>query len=360
MNTSNHPSQIRRSLRRVLRAQWRDAIVLLRESGGTLLLFLTLVLGGTLLFYLFYSDPTSGERVSFGEALYGAFGLLFFQDALAFPEQWYLQALYFVIPILGLIVVADGVIRFGVALTNKKERGQNWQIAMASTFKEHVIVCGLGKVGYRVTLELLKFDHEVVAIENNPGGRFVEKIKALNVPVIVADARRTENLIKAGVTQADAIIPCTDNELANLDIALDAREIKPDIKVVMRMYDADLARRVEKGFGIHTALSTSALAAPVFAASAMRVDVKSSFYVGEDLLNISEVCVEQGSQLIGWSIQKLEDELGLDVVAYIEGGDSRLHPDPNQPLGAGCQVLVLASLESLHRLNKINRVSPEK
>ena len=47
----------------------------------------------------------------------------------------------------------------------------------------------------------------------------------------------------------------------NLDIALQARELNPGIKVVLRMFDPDLARRVESGFGIHTAFSTSALAA---------------------------------------------------------------------------------------------------
>ena len=129
----------------------------------------------------------------------------------------------------------------------------------------------------RYALELLDHlatpDREVVAIELNAQGRFVEKAKALGIPVIIANARRTENLVKAGVMQAKAVIPCTDDELANLDIALDARELNPDLKIVMRMFDSDLARRIEKGFGIHTAFSTSALAAPIFAAASMRVNV---------------------------------------------------------------------------------------
>jgi hypothetical protein len=50
--------------------------------------------------------------------------------------------------------------------------------------------------------------------------------------------------------------------VANLDIALNARDSNPGIKVVMSMFDEDLALRVEKGFGIHTAFSSSALAVP--------------------------------------------------------------------------------------------------
>ena len=240
---------VKRNWRRTFRAELRDIRVLLQESWGALTLFVIIVLGGALLFRAFYTFPGTGQHPSFGQSLYATFSLIFFNPILEFPKQWYLQILYFVIPIVGLTAVADGIIRFGVALVNKRDRARKWQVAMASTYKNHVIVCGVGKVGYRVILELLKFDREIVAIERVTEGRFVDKVKALGVPLITADAQRSTILIQAGVERADAIIPCTDDELANLDIALDAREINPGIKVVMRMFGADLARRIEKGFG---------------------------------------------------------------------------------------------------------------
>ena len=354
MGQSGHRTSKTRNFQHILRAQLRDLLILVRESGNALLTFFCLVVGGALLFDLFYIDPETGLSISFSKALYGTFSLIFFENTLNFPKLWYLQILYFLIPILGLLVVADGVIHFGVALTNKKERGQKWQIAMASTYSGHVIICGTGKVGYRVALELMKFDREIVAIEGDPDCRFVEKTKALGIPVIIADARRSENLIKAGVKRADAIIPCTDDELSNLDIALDARELNPDIKVVMRMFDPDLAQRVEKGFGIHTAFSVSALAAPVFAAASMRVNVRASFYVDDVLLNLSELVVKPGTILDGWSIGKLESELDLSVVSYFEGGKTHLHPDSSQRLNAGCKILLLASLDTLNKLEVMN------
>jgi len=354
MKNRQLPVRIQPSLRRALRAQWRDARVLLGESRGPLLLFLALVLGGAVVFYFFYIDPSSGEHISFPQALYGTFTLIFFQGSLEFPTQWYLQILYFIIPILGLVAVVDGVVRFGSALTNKQERGQKWQVAMASTYSGHVIICGMGRVGYRVALELLKFGREVVAIESDQNCRFVEKALVLGIPVIFADARRQENLIKAGIEQADAIIPCTNDELANLDIALDARELNPQVKVVMRMFDAELAARVERGFGIHTAYSVSALAAPTIAAASMRVSVRSSFYVGDTLLNISEVTVRPNSQIAGWSIQQLEENLDLSVVSYIDGETTHLHPKPDLRLSEQSKVLVLATLETLQQLEALN------
>jgi Trk K+ transport system NAD-binding subunit len=183
----------------------------------------------------------------------------------------------------------------------------------------------------------------------------VEKAKGLGIPVIIANARRSANLIEAGVKQADAIIPCTDDELANLDIALDARDMNPQIKVVMRMFDSDLARRVEKGFGIHTAFSTSALAAPIFAAASMRFSVKHSFYVGDTLLNLSEVHVRANSALVGWSVERLEADLDLRVVCHQVEGCTDLNPDSHLELNAGDEVLVMATLDSLERLNHLNK-----
>jgi len=345
---------MKRQWRRTLRAQLRDLRVLFQESRLSLFLFVVIVVGGALAFHLLYLHPDTGQHPPFMGALHATFALIFFETLLPFPDQWYLQILFFVIPILGLAVVADGLLRFGVALLNKQARGQKWQVAMASTYSDHVIVCGIGKLGYRVILQLLNFGRDVIGIEVDPESRFVEKMRVLGIPLIIANARLSENLIKAGVKRADAIIPCTANELANLDIALDARELNPDIKVVMRMFDAEIARRVEKGFDIHTAFSTTALAAPIFAAAAMRVNIKHSFYVGKQLLNLSDLLIEPGSRLVGWTVEKLEAEMDLSVVCYQSKDMADLHPDPSLVLGAGDKVLVLASLEMLKRLNDMN------
>ena len=221
-------------------------------------------------------------------------------------------------------------------------------------YRDHVIVCGLGKVGYRVVLELLRFGKDVVAIEVNEQGRFIEKVQALNVPIIIGDARRSENLRKAGVEYADSIVPATDDQLANLEIALDAREINPGIKVVIRMFDQELAAKIEKGFGIHTAFSSSALTAPIFAAAAMRLDVKHSFYIGDQLLNVSETVIQPDSQINGWDIARLERELDLSVLYYQSSEIHDIHPAPDLNLLPGDHILVLASIETLQHLNKLN------
>ncbi len=338
----------------LFRAQLRDAWVLIRESRSSILWFFGVVLIGGMIFAFYYHDPVTGQPIGFLHGVYGAFTLIFFETSLDFPDTWYLQILFFLIPILGLAAVADGVIRFGTALVNKQNRGQKWIYAMASTYKNHVIVCGIGKLGFRVIEELLKLDRDVIGIEINPDGRFVEKANDLGVPILIADARRSETLQKANVKQADVIIPCTEDELANLDIALDARESNSGIKVVMRMFDPELAARVEKGFGIHTVFSTSALSAPIFAAAAMRLNVKSSFYVGETLLNLIEMVVEPCAEFNGWTIEALQKQVDISILYFQDDHTTDLHPNGSLVLHAGAKILVLATLENLYQLNEMN------
>ena len=77
---------MRRSLRRQVRAQWRDARVLFQESRNALTLFLVAIIGGALAFWLVYTFPGTNQHPGFGEALYAAFSLIFFETVLPFPE----------------------------------------------------------------------------------------------------------------------------------------------------------------------------------------------------------------------------------------------------------------------------------
>ncbi|MDY7076611.1 MAG: TrkA family potassium uptake protein [Chloroflexota bacterium] len=341
-----------RNFRRYLRALWRDTRVLVGQFRVSLFAFVTLLCGGTLALRFYYTYPDTGQGLGWAEALHAAFMFIFAETILPFPETLGLQILFFAIPPIGLAVVADGILRFGVGLFNRRERKEAWQVAIASTYRNHIVVCGLGKVGYRVVKSLLRLGEDVVGIEQDAASPFLEEIRQMKVSVLPGDARQREMLEKAGVREASAIVVCTQDDLTNLDIALDARELNPGIKVVMRMFDGQLAEKVKRGFGIHTAFSTSALAAPVFAAAATRAQIDHSFYVDDVLMNTARTTVQAGSTLEGLTITQVEQEFDITVVLH-KGLDSLdLHPSPDIRLQAGDCLVVFASLESLARLRE--------
>jgi voltage-gated potassium channel len=337
-------------LHRNLKALWRDVRVLAGQFRVSLFIFTALIAIGTLLLRFLYTYPDSNQGLSWAQAFHATFMFIFAETILPFPDEPRVQILFFLIPPLGLAAVADGVLRFGVALFNIRERKEAWQMAIASTYRDHIIVCGLGRIGFRVVNTLLHMGEEVIGVEHDTDCRFLEDIRQ-RVPVLLGDARQREVLEQVRVGEASAIAVCTEDDLTNLAIALEAREINPGIKVVMRMFDAQLAEKVRSGFGIHTAFSTSALAAPVFAAAATRAQIDHSFYVDDILMNVAHTTVQPNSALEGRTIADVEQELDISVILYKGLDTLDMHPSPGITLRADDYLTVFASLEALSRLH---------
>jgi len=342
--------------KRYLLATWRDTRVLLRQFRVPLLLFAASILIGGLLFDQLYTH-SQVQALSYSEAVYAVFSMIFFDPNIPLPHQWYLQIFFFVMPLVGFGLITQGVVRFGVMLFNKRARKEQWQVAIASTYKDHVIVAGLGRLGFRIVQQLLSFGEGVVGIEIDPSTEFVPRVLDRSVPVISGDATRPNILEQAGIKQACSIITCTENDLTNLEIALVARELKPDIRVVLRMFDDDMAPKIAAGFEISVAFSTSALSAPAFAAAAMHGDIQNAFYIGDQVLNVSELTIGPRSALAGQKISDLEQSFDMSVIAHRRAASVDLHPKPEVTLQPGDQICVFASLDVLSQMSHLNRAN---
>ena len=202
-------------------------------------------------------------------------------------------------------------------------------MSLAATVSDHIVVCGVGRVGYRVITELLNQGETVVAVNANESEEWLEPFRKRGVAVLIADARQRQTLINAGVARASAIVACTSDDLTNLDVALDARDINPKIKVVLRMFDSQLADKVSKGFNIQTAFSVSALAAPALAAAAMRHNVDYSFKLRNQLLNVTTLQFAQGSRFIGKSVEQVAQMANCSFISKQVGDTLEMHPSGN-------------------------------
>jgi Trk K+ transport system NAD-binding subunit len=147
----------------------------------------------------------------------------------------------------------------------------------------HIVVVGLGNVGYRIVDELRRTGARMIAIERNGDGEFVEAVRA-HLPVIIGDARVRETLVKAGVAKARAVIAATQDDAVNLSVSLTAEQMNPRVHTVVRLFDADFARKAQATLNIDFAISAPALAAPAFVAAALYPDVRDAFVLDNRLL----------------------------------------------------------------------------
>ncbi len=344
-----------RQVRRPL-VQWlRYVRLLIREFRGSLVIFFGVWWFSALVLSLWYTFP-DGRELPFGEALYDVFMMLPAQTPIPPPKSLPLQLLFYVVPAVGLVIVAEGIVRFGVVLFNRKLRLQEWTMVECASFSDHIIICGAGKVGYRVTLELVRLGEQVVVVEQSSSAPFLADLRERGIPVLIGDVRFRITIEHANIAKAKALIATTNDDLANLEAALGAREMNPKVRVVLRLFDDTLAKKIEGAFGI-PAISTSNVASGSFVAAATNRGVFHSFRVDEHDLHLADLTVTEGCCLVGQTIAQITRAIDFTIVLYKDSKVFDLHPNPEIVLKAGDKVIVLASLEKLAQLEKMNKKS---
>ena len=125
----------------------------------------------------------------------------------------------------------------------------------------HVIVCGLGRVGYHLVERLRAENYPVLVIERDADNQFLATIREKGIPVMIADATVANTLVDAAVDQASAVASVVNDDLVSLEVGLNARAIHPRIRVILRIFDGDTATELRQRLNIHYTISTSAIAA---------------------------------------------------------------------------------------------------
>jgi Trk K+ transport system NAD-binding subunit len=218
---------------------------------------------------------------------------------------------------------------------------------------DHVIVAGLGSIGYRVALGIAARGVPVVAVEVSDDGRFVSPARAAGIPVLIGDARHPEVLEQLHIDTARAIVAATSDDLVNLSAALNARAVRDDVRVVVRLYDPDFAVRVQHGFKIRFTRSVSQLAAPAFAAAAIGSEVIATVPVGDKrVILFARLRVPAGSMLEGRLASSLGRDGALRILAVADPGSelARWSFPADEVMDAGEEVVVAATRAGLGEL----------
>ncbi|MBD2143302.1 NAD-binding protein [Anabaena sp. FACHB-1250] len=135
--------------------------------------------------------------------------------------------------------------------------------------RHHYIVCGLSGIGIKIVQQLHLSGHEVVVIETDANNRFVTTARDMSIPVILADASFRATLQRSNIDTATSVLAVTSDDATNLEIALKAKALAPNIPVIVNYADPDFAGIAQQVFDFEAVLSPAELAAPAFAAAAI-------------------------------------------------------------------------------------------
>jgi len=256
--------------RRSPRILLRYTYVLLREFRFTLGLLAVVVCIGALVYGLAPPEAFVEPVPRFAAWPFLAAWMALFAEPLVHPQIWYVALVAMVFPLLGFALVGEGVVRLGMLVFSRKLGEKEWMVVMASTLRDHIVLCGLGHLGFRVLGQLLSRGLEVVVVERDAACPHLGHAREHGVPVLLRDMRDDQALKDAGIDRAKVVVLATGDDLGNVEVALDARRFNPGIKVVLRMFDQRIADKFEDAGIIDEAFSSAALAAPQVADLTMR------------------------------------------------------------------------------------------
>src|SRR5262245_3200059 len=165
-----------------------------------------------------------------------------------------------------------------------------------------ILLCGLGRVGWRVLDYLRAAGLPVVAVDAvcSPDDPRLQGVR-----LVRGDFQQCEILEEAGVRSARGVLILTSDDLTNISTALTVRHLHPEVRVVVRMFNQNLLTRLGKAVHNVFALSTSTLTAPLLALTALTGQALGAFRVEglpEGRRQVAEVTISAGSRLRGQGI----------------------------------------------------------
>ncbi|MFC1420255.1 NAD-binding protein [Streptacidiphilus cavernicola] len=229
---------------------------------------------------------------------------------------------------------------------------------------DHIVIIGLGKVGSRVMERLAEMRVPVVAVERDPAAPGVARARALRVPVVIGDISQSEVHRAARINRCRTLMALTSNDSVNLEAVLYAREQRPDLRVVLRLFDDAFASTVYRALNASypqaptRSRSVSYLAAPAFAAAMMGRQVLAAIPVERQMLLVATIEVRHRVALAGRTVGEAFRAGGWRVVGLrSEDGSFRWNPAPDRQLTDDDRVVVVATREGLGLLLRRDAVA---
>jgi Trk K+ transport system NAD-binding subunit len=204
---------------------------------------------------------------SWTEAIYSSAGLL--ATVASSPHIAHAPGWYKLVSAAGILLSLGLVAVFTAALVRRLSRMRLTTLfgSRAAPRSDHILVAGLGQIGLRLALCLRGLGVAVLVVERDESVPGVRLAHEAGLPVVIASGADTFTLRRLGIRRARAIAAVTSNDLVNVAIGLAARATAPDVAVVLRLGDGEVAAETESLLHLGRIFDAHRLAAEALAES---------------------------------------------------------------------------------------------
>jgi len=234
--------------------------------------------------------------------------------------------------------------------------GQRRRSRKMSKLRNHLIVCGAGRVGSHLVRDLRQSGEVFIVIERDP--QTVAELTDQGVAVLVRDATLEESLREAGVEHARGLAACLPDDADNVYVVLTARDLNSKLHIVARAAEEPaevklvraganrvIAPTIIGGHRMATALLKPAVADFIDSITASRLE-----------LTFEQVEVEPTSKLVGRKLRETNIRSELDIVIVSirrNDGEMVFNPSGEATIESGDMLIAIGHPESLMKMNKL-------
>ncbi len=223
--------------------------------------------------------------------------------------------------------------------------------------RDHVIICGYGRVGRRVAEEFRASDVPYVVLDFHPDA--VAAAKEHGDLLIEGDATEDEDLARAGLERARGLVAAADSDADNLYIALSARAVRPNLQIVARASDEDAEKKLKLA-GADRVVLPYAAAGRTMANLVLKPQVTAfldavTTATGPDLhlaeIEVRDTCVQAGKTI---REIRVRHATGAIIVALRKrDGTFDTTPEPDVRIEPGDVLVGVGTAEELRRLEDL-------
>lgn len=259
---------------------------------------------------------------------------------------------------IGMLTYVAGTIFTGMLEGQLRDIwGKKKMVKEISKLRNHIVVCGAGRVGREVVAELLQENKRFVVIEKDPA-RLEELRTEGGVLFIAGDATEDKVLLYARVSQARGVITTLAEDAGNLMITIACKDFNPEARIVARANRPESIIRLKRA-GADTVVCPSAIAGNRMALASLKpasvAFVETLVEDREINLNLEELYLNEKSPFVGNVLRDshIREDYGVMVLAIRRGEENIINPDPGEKFMAGDLLILCGEAEKLVLLEKM-------
>ncbi|MGI8333945.1 potassium channel family protein [Actinomadura scrupuli] len=201
----------------------------------------------------------------------------------------------------------------------------------------HIIVCGLHGLGMRIVEQLRHAGERVVVVDDEADVRLARVVIGWGVPHLTGNAALPETLAEAGLAGAAAVICVERTDLQNLEISLQAQQLRPGLRVITHIRNRAVGRALSADSGPGAVLDVAALSAPSVVEACLREAVHRLDLGGTEFL------VGYGEAGRTGTLRELFGTLIPLAVTPSEGGEVEICPGRDHRVRSGDRVTLVGT-----------------